>query len=264
MICAATSGTESIMYCRSFEFAKLVFRIESDLALLDSDATLPFQVEAYSYDYRISVEARNCSFTDFGGCGSLTRKGIELCLCLDQKKYRSISILDVFSFLPMQDLLFEHEMFILHAAFVDHHGEGILFSGVSGVGKSTQAALWAEYAGAKVINGDRTLIFRQGDTYFASGWFQSGTSGICNKGICPIKALVFLGQGSGNHVCQLGGLDRFRQIVSQSSYQVCLQRHLERITHLAASVANSIEVYQYTCTKDENAVTTLKEYLYGN
>ena len=53
---------------------------------------------------------------------------------------------------------------------------GILFSGPSGIGKSTQAALWQRYAGAEIVNGDRALV--RPDTGTVSGVFYAGTSGI--------------------------------------------------------------------------------------
>jgi hypothetical protein len=46
---------------------------------------------------------------------------------------------------------------MIHASGVNHSGEGYLFSGVSGKGKSTMSGLW-EYSGAKVIHDDRLII----------------------------------------------------------------------------------------------------------
>jgi hypothetical protein len=46
---------------------------------------------------------------------------------------------------------------LIHASGVNHFGRGYLFSGVSGKGKSTMAALW-QNAGAKVIHDDRLIV----------------------------------------------------------------------------------------------------------
>jgi len=46
---------------------------------------------------------------------------------------------------------------MIHASGVNYSGKGLLFSGVSGKGKSTMAGLWDKY-GAKVIHDDRLII----------------------------------------------------------------------------------------------------------
>ena len=57
------------------------------------------------------------------------------------------------------DIFADLGMLVLHSAYiVTSAGEAILFSGPSGVGKSTQAALWERCAGARVVNGDRALV----------------------------------------------------------------------------------------------------------
>lgn len=54
------------------------------------------------------------------------------------------------------DILADAGMLVLHSAYiVTRQGEGILFSGPSGIGKSTQAALWQRYGAAQTVNGDR-------------------------------------------------------------------------------------------------------------
>lgn len=58
----------------------------------------------------------------------------------------------------------------------------ILFSGPSGIGKSTHADLWVKHRGARVINGDRTLLQKLGDRPRMSlGWPICGSSEICHN-----------------------------------------------------------------------------------
>ena len=57
-----------------------------------------------------------------------------------------------------------HGDIMIHASGVNNAGQGYLFSGVSGKGKSTMAKLWENY-GAKVIHDDRLIIRNTGGTY---------------------------------------------------------------------------------------------------
>jgi len=53
---------------------------------------------------------------------------------------------------------------MIHASGVNNAGEGFLFSGISGKGKSTMAKLWDNW-GAKVIHDDRLIIRKSGNGY---------------------------------------------------------------------------------------------------
>lgn len=83
------------------------------------------------------------------------------------------------------DILADAGMLVLHSAYiVTRQGEGILFSGPSGIGKSTQAALWQRYGAAQTVNGDRALV--RPDTGTVSGVMYAGTSGICRNVTAPL------------------------------------------------------------------------------
>ena len=75
-------------------------------------------------------------------------------------------------------LLLRHNAVLLHSSVVSYQGKSILFSGPSGAGKSTQARLWQEHLGARILNGDRTVIRKTDQGFFGGGSIWSGTSGI--------------------------------------------------------------------------------------
>ena len=57
-----------------------------------------------------------------------------------------------------------HGDIMIHASGINHAGQGYIFSGVSGKGKSTMASLW-EAKGARVIHDDRLIIRKKGTGY---------------------------------------------------------------------------------------------------
>ena len=68
----------------------------------------------------------------------------------------SLSTQTVLEAASLFDILADAGMLVLHSSYiVTRQEQGILFSGPSGIGKSTQAALWQRYAGAEIVNGDR-------------------------------------------------------------------------------------------------------------
>ena len=73
--------------------------------------------------------------------------------------------------------LFQNRIIHLHSSYIIYHDKAILFTGPSGIGKTTQAELWRDYQGAEIINGDVTLIRKWDGRYCAfwcaDSWFQS-------------------------------------------------------------------------------------------
>ena len=55
------------------------------------------------------------------------------------------------SLFALERRMLQKDSFILHSAYIRHRGRAILFSAPSGTGKSTQASLWAQYAGAAFL-----------------------------------------------------------------------------------------------------------------
>ena len=158
------------------------------------------------------------------------------------------------------DILADAGMLVLHSAYiVTRQGQGILFSGPSGIGKSTQAALWQRYAGAEIINGDRALVRPQGRT--VSGVFYAGTSGICRNVTAPLQAVILLEQGAKNRICTLRPREAFARLLSQCAYHQRDAVSAGRMTELAAQLVTGIPVRQLTCRADEDAVRTLEEEL---
>lgn len=251
------------MYNYFFQFAKLVMRIESTVPVVISAAMKSFIAEEAPFDYRICVSTAVDRQFEINGCGSLRAEGNTFYLCLDANTYETISVMQILSYLPVGQMLFNHDMVVLHASYVLHQGEAILFSGDSGVGKSTQAALWKEQFGSKIINGDRALIYIDGGVVYASGWFQSGTSGICNRGVAPVKAIVFLDQRRRNEVFPLNGVDAFKRMLCQCSYDTDNVQQVQKVTEIVAQVLNEVPAYHYRCNKEPDAAEYLKTYLYG-
>lgn len=66
--------------------------------------------------------------------------------------------------LLMYHLTLSHDALLVHGSAIFDGERGRVFSGFSGVGKSTLARIWKQH-GATVINDDRLIIRRQGDGY---------------------------------------------------------------------------------------------------
>lgn len=164
-------------------------------------------------------------------------------------------------FLAMETALLEYDCFQLHASVVDWQGRGILFSAPSGTGKSTQAELWRQYAGAEVLNGDRAMIRRENGGYCAYGSPYAGTSGIYTNRFVPISAIVVLSQGPENRLERLAPAAAFSRIYSESTVPSWNEAFVDRFSMLLVDLVGQIPVYHLSCRPDADAVETLRRAL---
>ena len=151
--------------------------------------------------------------------------------------------------------------FILHSAYVDWEGQGILFTAPSGTGKSTQAALWERHRGADVVNGDRAAVRIAGGIPMAYGIPFSGTSGISKARELPLTAVVYLSQKEENSLRQLRGYEAFRAIWEGISVNTWDRKAMERVSHTVERLVERIPVYHLACRPDAGAVEILEQAL---
>ena len=137
-----------------------------------------------------------------------------------------------------------------------------MFSAPSGVGKSTHSLFWKERLGAEIVNGDRALIYKDGDTFWASGVYTSGSSEICENKRAPLRAIVLLEQGAENKVFAIPARNYLRRVIGEASYNVKNPSHCAQITNLASDLLSKTEVLCYSCCLDSNSATYLENYLW--
>ena len=74
-------------------------------------------------------------------------------------------------------------------------GDGLLFPGFSGAGKSTTSRLWrVAVPGATILSDDRTILRREGDHYFIYGTPWCGEAGEACAERAPLKKILILGR----------------------------------------------------------------------
>ena len=275
------------MYNEYYCFGGITLHLTGGAPWQPSDICQPFRIEGGPADHTIRVtvtdalpqppknadrqgrptcrwrkEERFCLLQDYGGryAAFAAREGDTTELRLSEGYRDTLSARVILESAGLFDLLADFGMLILHSAYiVTQEGEGILFSGPSGAGKSTQAELWRQYAGAQVINGDRSLIRPADGT--AHGILYSGTSGICRNVSAPLRAIVLPVQGTENRVYPLRPQETFARLLNQCAYYPWAADSASRMTELVAQLVGAVPVYAMECRKDESAVQALKTQL---
>ena len=165
------------------------------------------------------------------------------------------------SLLAPEKLLIGEGEIILHSAYMLKDGKAVLFSAPSGTGKSTQAELWEAYRGTRQVNGDRSLLVKEADGWYACGWPICGSSGICSNEAYPIQAIVMLQQARENKIKRLGIAAAVRKIVSQVTINMWNAEFQMQAIDLIQDLVMEIPVLELECDISEEAVSCLEGVL---
>lgn len=166
-----------------------------------------------------------------------------------------------FFHLGFEGLLIRRDRVCFHASCIRTELGGILFSGPSGIGKSTQAELWCRCRGAELVNGDRPILQKTSDGFLAWGSPYAGSSRCHVNTSVPVNALVFLSQEPENRLRRLNTGEAFRRIYAGLTIYGWDREFMERAVSLAAELAAAVPCYELGCVPDESAVVCLEQRL---
>jgi len=154
-----------------------------------------------------------------------------------------------------------HNMVALHSASVLYKGQAWLFSGRSGTGKSTHAALWHDNFDTPYINGDLNLIGFEGNSPVVYGIPWCGTSGISSKETYPLGGIVLLKQAKENRVESLS-IDSQILLVDQRLISHTWTPELfDANLCCIEKAASQILICRLNCTKEKEAAQVMKDYI---
>ena len=159
-------------------------------------------------------------------------------------------------------ILLQYGAAVLHASFVIVNGEALLFTGRSGIGKTTQAELWRKYRHAELVNGDRAALkYRDGRLYAWGVPFCGSSNTALNKS-APVKAVVSLAQSYKNMLRPMTAAEGFAVLMSGFSYEPHSDEQSRRAADIAAEASAEKVFCSFGCLPDESAVNALEAGLW--
>ena len=166
-----------------------------------------------------------------------------------------------FFHLGWEKILLREGRMLLHASCIDTLYGGLLFSGPSGRGKSTQADLWCRYANAVQINGDRPVLRREQDGWSAWGSPYAGSSGYHVDQSCRIRAVFVLEQSRENRAERLGPSEAFAELYRETIVNSWDAAYVSDLSALIGVFVKEVPVYRLWCTAEVSAVDYVREML---
>ncbi len=143
---------------------------------------------------------------------------------------------------------------LLHGSLVEYKGDGIVFTGYSGTGKTTQAELWNKYLDANIINGDKLFIRKFDNKIFAYGLPWKGSSPYCLNEKALVKAVIVLRQAKENNMKKLNLSECIEYFMPHIFLPHWDEIAMHKVLDTFDSVIENVPVWLLECRPDEDAV----------
>lgn len=146
---------------------------------------------------------------------------------------------------------------LVHSSALIYDGGAYLFSGDSGIGKSTHTRLWLEAFGDKVhiMNDDKPVVQIFGDKAVVFGTPFDGGSGIALNEAYPLKAIIFIERGEENSI----RIPETKEIIQKLYFQTARMVGKKSAVNMLVNIENLISLskfYVLTCNMDISAAHT--------
>lgn len=145
--------------------------------------------------------------------------------------------------------------FFLHSAALAVDGEGFVFTGPCGAGKSTHAALWRRYFGDKVIsvNDDKPAVrFFDGIPYVCGTPF-SGKHDINTNVKVPLCGISILSQCPNNSIKRVKSSEAMTVLMEQTLRPETV-KEMTALFDMFDKLLSCVPVYSFSCNISEEAV----------
>lgn len=153
--------------------------------------------------------------------------------------------------------------YAIHSASILYRERAWLFSGHSGMGKSTHTALWQEMVGTPYLNGDLNLVGKDADGtgYAVYGIPWCGTSGMCTTGKTRLGGIVLLGRDDVDHVENLSPFEQVLRVTQRMISPSWTEEMEEKNLVFAGQLADQIWISQLFCTPKASSVEVMRAWI---
>lgn len=190
-------------------------------------------------------------------------------IVIDEAKYSAARWPSVpAGFVPYMDsgwffysYLYLHGGLMLHASAVELGGRAYLFSGPSGIGKSTHTREWEAQFSARVFNDDKPALRQLDGVWYAYGTPWCGKNGININLRAPVAGICFLRRGTRAAIRRLSPLEAAAAIISQTNNRFGTEKGLSRLTEPLESLISAVPIYELTGNCPEEAARLSHEIM---
>ena len=147
---------------------------------------------------------------------------------------------------------------MMHASCTFDGKKGRMFTGFSGVGKSTISKLWAQ-DGSRIINDDRIIIRREGELYKVYNtpmYYQDIPK------MAPLGAIFLIRHFPENELVRVKGAKAVSKVMAYSIQNNFDRRYVAQRLSFFSELAARVPVYEFGFVPDESVVEYIRTHEY--
>lgn len=153
-------------------------------------------------------------------------------------------------------ILPKYQGLLIHCSGVIVDGEGIIFAGISGAGKTTLAKLCRKKDPDEmvVLSDDRLIVRKEKEGYFVYGTPWPGEGKIVSPQKAPLRKIFFLAKAKENGLILLEKKESLRRLVAQCFPAVWDRESIDFSLGFCAELVQDITCFSFGFVPDASAV----------
>ena len=163
-----------------------------------------------------------------------------------------------------KDMLLGHDTLLFHGSCLAVDGQAVLFTAVSGTGKSTHTRLWRQLFGERcmMVNDDKPLLQIRPEGVLACGTPWNGKHDLGTNCMVPLKAICILERGLQNEIAPLTPEEALPMLLQQSFQPVGAPAMIKKL-QLIDTMTRTVAFYRLRCNMDMEAARVSYEGMLG-
>lgn len=174
-------------------------------------------------------------------------------LCADDCRYILSGMRFYFELLKFGGMM-------LHSSAVGVDGRAYVFSGNSGVGKSTHTGNWLKLFGSRafIINDDKPALRIKDGVFYAFGTPWSGKHDLSRNVGLPVAGIAFIERAKQNSIERIPTFEAAGPLLAQTTRHIRAER-MNILLELVEKLIADVPIYRLCCTADVSSAETAYE-----